>query len=48
VLALLCCGTAGTGGARWRLTPRILTRSYLVLRERVPVSTTVRSARELA
>jgi hypothetical protein len=48
VLALLCCGTAGTGGARWRLTPRILTRSYLVLRERVPTSVSVRSAREIA
>lgn len=48
VLALLCCGTAGTGGARWRLTPRILTRSYLVLRERVPTSVLVRTAREMA
>lgn len=48
VLALLCCGTAGTGGARWRLTPRILTRSYLVLRERVPTAVSVRSAREIA
>jgi hypothetical protein len=48
VLAMLCCGTAGTGGARWRLTPRILTRSYLVLRERVPTTVSVRSAREMA
>jgi hypothetical protein len=48
VLALLCCGTAGTGGARWRTTPRILTRSHLVLRERVPASATVRTAREIA
>ena len=48
VLAMLCCGTAGTGGARWRLTPRILTRSYLVLRERVPTSVVVRAAQELA
>lgn len=48
VLALLCCGTAGTGGARWRLTPRILTRSYLVLRERVPTTVQVLSAREMA
>jgi len=47
VLALLCCGTAGTGGARWRLTPRILTRSYLVLRERVPTAVAVRSARDM-
>ena len=47
VLALLCCGTAGTGGARWRVTPRILTRSYLVPREQVPTSVTVRAAREM-
>ncbi|GGC26140.1 hypothetical protein GCM10011504_00450 [Siccirubricoccus deserti] len=47
VLALLCCGTAGTGGARWRLTPRILTRSYLVLRERVPTGVKVRTAAEM-
>jgi hypothetical protein len=47
VLALLCCGTAGTGGARWRLTPRILTRSYLVLRERVPTTVKVRTAEEM-
>jgi hypothetical protein len=46
-LALLCCGTAGTGGARWRTTPRILTRSHLVLRERVPTAVTVRTAREI-
>ena len=48
VLALLCCGTAGTGGARWRTTPRILTRSYLVLRERVPTTVTVRTAEDMA
>ncbi|SDD18980.1 acyclic terpene utilization AtuA family protein [Belnapia rosea] len=47
-LAMLCCGTAGTGGARWRVTPRILTRSYLVLRERVPTRFTLHSAAELA
>ena len=47
VLALLCCGTAGTGGARWRVTPRILTRSYLVPRERVPVEVRVIPAREM-
>lgn len=47
VLALLCCGTAGTGGARWRVTPRILTRSHLVLRERVPVTVSVRTAEEI-
>lgn len=37
VLAMLCCGPAGSGGARWRTTPRIHTRSYLVPREAVPV-----------
>lgn len=47
VLALLCCGTAGTGGARWRVTPRILTRSYLVPRDRVPVEVSLRTAREI-
>ena len=47
-LALLCCGTAGTGGARWRVTPRILTRSHLVLRERVPTGVSVRTAGEIA
>ncbi|MDB5411944.1 MAG: hypothetical protein JWR10_279 [Rubritepida sp.] len=47
VLAMLCCGTAGTGGARWRVTPRILTRSHLVLRERVPTRVTVKTAREI-
>ncbi len=47
VLALLCCGPAGTGGARWRVTPRILTRSYLVPRDRVPVEVSLRSAREI-
>jgi hypothetical protein len=46
VLAMLCCGTAGTGGARWRVTPRILTQSHLVLRERVPTRVTVREARK--
>lgn len=44
-LALLCCGTAGTSGARWRVTPRILTRSFLVPREMVPTAVTVREAR---
>lgn len=47
VLALLCCGPAGTGGARWRVTPRILTRSYLVPREMVPTTVTLLSAREM-
>ncbi|MBR0681284.1 DUF1446 domain-containing protein [Roseomonas eburnea] len=45
VLAMLCCGTAGTSGARWRVTPRILTRSFLVPREMVPTDVTVREAR---
>lgn len=48
VLAMLCCGTAGTGGARWRVTPRILTRSHLVLRERVPTRVTTLTARDMA
>jgi len=47
VLALLCCGTAGTGGARWRVTPRILTQSHLVLRDRVSTRVTTRTAREI-
>lgn len=46
-LAMLCCGTAGTGGARWRVTPRILTRSYLVERALVPTRVVVRAAREI-
>lgn len=45
VLAMLCCGTAGTSGARWRVTPRILTRSFLVPRDMVPTEVTVREAR---
>lgn len=44
-LAMLCCGTAGTAGARWRVTPRILTRSFLVPREMVPTEVAVREAR---
>lgn len=44
-LALLCCGVAGSSGARWRVTPRILTRSFLVPREMVPTEVTVREAR---
>lgn len=46
-LAMLCCGPAGTGGARWRVTPRILTRSHLILRERVPTRVAVRTAKEM-
>ncbi|MBW6401655.1 DUF1446 domain-containing protein [Roseomonas sp. HJA6] len=45
VLAMLCCGTAGTSGARWRVTPRILTRSFLVPREMVPTEIRVLEAR---
>jgi hypothetical protein len=48
VLALLCCGPAGTGGARWRVTPRILTRSHLLLRDRVRPRVTTRTAEEIA
>jgi len=47
-LAMLCAGAAGTGGARWRVSPRILTRSHLLLRERVPSRAAVRTAREIA
>ena len=35
-LAMLCCGPAGTGGARWGTTRRISTRSCLVPRAEVP------------
>ncbi|MBR0648433.1 DUF1446 domain-containing protein [Roseomonas terrae] len=45
VLAMLCCGTAGTSGARWRVTPRLLTRSFLVPREMVPIEVRVLEAR---
>lgn len=38
VLAMLCCGPAGSAGARWGTTPRITTRSYLVAREAVPIA----------
>jgi hypothetical protein len=44
-LAMLCCGTAGTSGARWRVTPRILTRSFLVPRAMVPTEVRVLEAR---
>jgi hypothetical protein len=46
VLAMLCCGPAGSGGARWRTTPRIHTRSYLLAREAVPTSVQLRAAWE--
>lgn len=45
VLALLCCGAAGTSGARWRVAPRILTRSFLVPRALVPTEVRVLEAR---
>ena len=48
VLALLCCGPAGTGGARWRTTRRIRTQSYLVPRASVQPEVRVASAVELA
>lgn len=35
-LAMLCCGPAGTGGARWGVTRRVATRSVLVPRTDVP------------
>lgn len=48
VLALLCCGPAGTGGARWRTTRRIRTQSYLVPRASVRPQVSVATAREMA
>ncbi len=48
VLAMLCCGPAGSAGARWRTTPRIATKSYLVPREQVPATVRVATAEELA
>jgi len=46
VLALLCCGPAGSGGARWRTTQRIRTQSYLVPRASVSPQVSVRPAGE--
>ena len=48
VLALLCCGPAGNGGARWRTTARIRTQSYLVPRDAVAVKVHLANASELA
>ncbi|MDH5536684.1 MAG: DUF1446 domain-containing protein [Betaproteobacteria bacterium] len=48
VLALLCCGPAGNGGARWRTTQRIRTQSYLVPRSAVEHRVTLATARQLA
>jgi Acyclic terpene utilisation family protein AtuA len=44
VLALLCCGPAGSGGARWRTTQRIRTQSYLVPRASVEPRVSVKPA----
>lgn len=46
VLALLCCGPAGTAGARWSVTSRLHTRSFLVPRARVPATMHLATARE--
>ena len=46
VLALLCCGPAGSGGARWRTTQRIRTQSYLVPRASVNARVSVKPAGE--
>jgi hypothetical protein len=48
VLALLCCGPAGNGGARWRTTQRIRTQSYLVPRSAVTHGVKIGTAKELA
>lgn len=48
VLALLCCGPAGNGGARWRTTQRIRTQSYLVPRGAIAHKVTVGAAKALA
>jgi hypothetical protein len=48
VLAFLCCGPAGSSGARWRTTARIRTQSYLVPRAMVAAHATVATAAELA
>ena len=46
-LALLCCGPAGTCGARWHVTPRINTQSFLVPRDFVETRVSVRTAKEI-
>jgi len=48
VLALLCCGPAGTAGARWTVTPRLHTRSFLVPRAAVPATMHIATARQLS
>lgn len=47
-LALLCCGPAGTCGARWRTTQRFVTQSYLVPREMVRPRVRMFTSGELA
>lgn len=47
VLAMLCCGPAGSSGARWSVVPRIRTRSYLVDRTLVTPTVRVMTAREM-
>ena len=47
VLAMLCCGPAGSSGARLRTVPRIVTRSFLVPRELVPTEVALHRAAEL-
>jgi hypothetical protein len=48
VLALLCCGPAGNGGARWRTMQRIRTQPYLAPRSAVEHRVTVGTAKEFA
>ena len=48
VLAMLCCGPAGSCGARWVVTPRIRTRSYLVPRDQVRPTVRVATAKEMS
>ena len=46
-LALYCCGPAGGGGVRWRVTPRIRTQSYLMLPEELSPGFELHTAAEL-
>ena len=46
-LALYCCGPAGGGGVRWRVTPRIRTQSYLMLPEELSPGFHLHTAAEL-
>ncbi len=48
VLALYCCGPAGGGGVRWRITPRIRTQSYLLPRADIEAGFSVRTAAGIA